>query len=197
MPPQVRITKEDIVSVSLDIVRESGFSALNARNIAKKLSCSTQPIFTNYNSITEIKDEVIIKAQEIYSDYVDIESKKKIYPLYKSYGMAYINFARNEKELFRLLFMEQRDENKDIYVDYVSKVTPLIKNSLGISEENARMFHTEMWACVHGIAVMQVTSFANIDEKTSSMMLTDLYLGLKSRYTGDDRSVENRTTQFD
>ena len=50
MPPKVKITKEDIANAALEIVRENGVSALNARAVALKLNSSTQPIFSNYDT---------------------------------------------------------------------------------------------------------------------------------------------------
>ena len=34
------------------------------------------------------------------------------YPPYKASGMAYIRFAKEEKELFKLLFMRDRSDRK-------------------------------------------------------------------------------------
>ena len=51
MPPKVKITKEMILNTVLDITREVGFEAVNARSIASKLQCSTRPIFTCYENM--------------------------------------------------------------------------------------------------------------------------------------------------
>ena len=48
MPPKIRITKESIVATAVDLVRRDGAGAINARTIAKELSCSTQPVFSNF-----------------------------------------------------------------------------------------------------------------------------------------------------
>lgn len=45
MPPKARITKEMILTAVLEITRETGFEAVNARSIANKLRCSTRPCF--------------------------------------------------------------------------------------------------------------------------------------------------------
>ena len=37
--------KEDILKASISIISHEGLNALNARKIAKKLGCSTQPLF--------------------------------------------------------------------------------------------------------------------------------------------------------
>ena len=51
MPPKVKITKEDIVQAGMEIVRRDGEAGLNARSIAAVLGCSTQPVFSNYDSM--------------------------------------------------------------------------------------------------------------------------------------------------
>lgn len=48
MPPKPKITKDMILSAVLELTQETGFETVNARSIAKKLQCSTRPIFTCY-----------------------------------------------------------------------------------------------------------------------------------------------------
>ena len=53
MPPKIKITKEEIVDTALNLVREAGEQALNARSIAAKLKCSTQPVFSNFETMED------------------------------------------------------------------------------------------------------------------------------------------------
>ena len=53
MPPKVKITKEDIINAAIEIVKANGEEAINARNIAATLGCSTQPVFSNFASMEE------------------------------------------------------------------------------------------------------------------------------------------------
>ena len=55
MPPKIKIDKDNIIKAAVQIVRERGIDALNARAVAQKLNCSTQPIFSNYDSMNELK----------------------------------------------------------------------------------------------------------------------------------------------
>ena len=59
MPPKIRITKEDILSTAVEIVRQEGAAALNARAIASSLHCSTQPIFSNFETMDVLRAAVI------------------------------------------------------------------------------------------------------------------------------------------
>ena len=110
--------------------------------------------------------------------------KSKKYPPYKSSGMAYIRFAKEEKELFKLLFMRDRSrENLGGNKEEIRSLIELIKQNLNISEEEAYLFHLEIWIYVHGIATMAAT-YLNWDIEFINKTLTDVYTGLKYRYTG-------------
>lgn len=184
MPPTVKITKEDIVHTAVNIARESGSNAINARSIAKVLNCSTQPIFSNFRTMDELRGAVIRAAEEKYKVYCKNEIDGGKYPIYKATGMAYIRFAKEETELFKLLFM--RDRNSEaIKEDHKASVQlfKLIQHNTGLSEDAAKLFHLEMWVYVHGIATMIATNYLSFDTTLISRMLTDSYEGLKKHYT--------------
>ena len=119
MPPKVKITKEDIVNAAVEIVRKSGDQAINARDIANVLGCSTQPIFSNFASMDELRLAVVEKADILCNQYMEREVASGKYPAYKANGMAYIRFAKEEKELFRLLYM--RDRSREIVLEDTEK----------------------------------------------------------------------------
>jgi len=56
------IAQEVIIEAAFELVRKEGFEVLSARNIAKQIGCSTQPIYWCYKSMDEIKAEVCRKA---------------------------------------------------------------------------------------------------------------------------------------
>ena len=89
MPPRTRYTRDDLLSAALALVRRDGMDALNARSLAHELGCSTQPLFREFDSMAEIKQEVYKRAFDVYSGYIN-ESMSWDMPKYKSTGMAYI-----------------------------------------------------------------------------------------------------------
>lgn len=188
MPPKFMFKKEEIISAALDITRENGLSGVTARALAAKLGCSVKPIFGLFQNMEEVQQEVITAANRLYQSYLKDEMQKGKYPDYKASGMAYVRFAKEEKELFRLLFM--RDRSKEKIEEDREEVRPLIeliKQNLSLSEEDAFLFHIEMWVFVHGFATMSATSYLNWDEETIGNMLTDIYMGLMSRYKGKEK----------
>lgn len=187
MPPKIKVSREDIIGACIEIVRARGTQGLNARNIATFIGCSTQPIFSNFKSMEELEEATISAAYEIYLDFIKREVESEKYPKYKAFGMAYIRFAREERELFKLLFMRDRtEEDKSRISPDFKESVEYIMNANGISEEEATLMHLEMWSCVHGIGVMLATSFLPLDEELISRMTSDVYQGVRSRILAEE-----------
>jgi AcrR family transcriptional regulator len=183
MAPKVKITKEEILSAAVELVRTGGEQSLNARNIASALHCSTQPIFSNFATMEELRYAVLVQADALYRDYIQREIKSGKYPAYKASGMAYIRFAKEEKELFKLLYMRNRDgEAFSVGAEVDSEMEALVQTQTGLSETEAKLFHLEVWAYVHGIATMFATGFLDLDWDLVSRMLTDAYQGMRKQY---------------
>lgn len=189
MTPKVRITREQILNAAVAIVRSSGEEALNARSLAAALDCSTQPLFSNFASMEELRQAVIDEADRLCREYIDREVQKGLYPPYKASGMAYIRFAKEEKELFRLLYMRSREKEAiPQETELGSRMESLVSTNTGLSGGRTKLFHLEMWAFVHGVASMLATDYLDLDWELISTMLTDAYQGLKKRYEQEEDS---------
>ena len=183
MAPKVKVTREDIINASIEIVRRNGVDALNARTVAIALDCSTQPIFSNFETMEQLRLAVIARADEICQEYMQKEEEKGEFPTYKANGMAYIRFAKEEKELFKLLYM--RDRTNETFCEesnITAKMEDIVSNNTGLDGNDVKLFHLEMWAYVHGIAAMFATGFLDLDRSLVSKMLTDSYQGLRKQY---------------
>ena len=186
MPPKVKITKEDIIKTAIELVRREGTGALNARAIADALSCSTQPIFSNFETMDELQKAMVAAAYGRYLGLIQSEIKSEKYPPYKAFGMAYIRFAQEEKELFKLLFMRDRTgEDLSPSPDFEESVQMIMQTN-GLPRETAMLMHLEMWSCVHGVATMLVTSFLSLDDELISRILSDVYRGVRARHTKEN-----------
>jgi AcrR family transcriptional regulator len=187
MPPRVRIIKEDIVKAAVALVRQNGVESLNARSIAAFLDCSTQPIFSNFQTMDDLQKATVDAAYARYLEFLDAEARSGRYPAYKSFGMAYIRFAKEEKELFKLLFMRDRSNGEVAPTPDFEASVKMIIDANGISREKAELMHLEMWSCVHGIGSMLATSFLSLDWELISDMITDVYQGLRTRFSVEEK----------
>ena len=156
---------------------------LFACGVAAKLGCSTQPVFSNFAKMEDLRLAVAVKANALYEAYMQREIESGKYPVFKASGIAYIRFAKEEKELFRLLYMCDRSAG-DIPDDstLIDKMESIIHDNTGLSGADAKLFHLEIWAGVHGIATMFATGFLDLSWELVSKMLTDLYQGLRKQY---------------
>ena len=186
MPPKARFTKQELIDASLVLIRKEGMDALSARNLGEHLGCSSRPIFTLYASMAELQYDVLVQAYALYHQYVAEETASGKYPPYKASGMAYIRFAKEERELFKMLFMcDRRGNDTPSTTDFDASVE-MIMEANGISREKATLMHLEMWTFVHGIASMIATSFLELEWDLISVMLTDVYQGVRLRYIKGD-----------
>ena len=186
MPPKVKITKEEIIDTALELVRCEGNTAINARSIASALGCSTQPIFSNFATMEDVQEAVLLAAYDCYLGFIKREVDSGKYPQYKAFGMAYIRFAEEEKELFKLLFMRDRKGKAIIPTADFDASIDMIMKANGISKEHAELMHVEMWTFVHGIGTMLATSFLSLDWELISKMITDVYQGIRQRHLSEE-----------
>lgn len=186
MPPKVKVSREEILQAATALVRQSGADALGARTLASALNCSTQPIFFNFATMEDLRIAVIAEAERICGVWIQEEIERGEFPAYKASGMAYIRFAGEEKELFKLLYM--RDRTGEIVPETSvlgDRMESFVQQNTGLDERESKLFHLEMWAFVHGIAVMAATGFVDLDRVLISRMLTDAYQGLRKRHGKD------------
>ena len=183
MSPRIKIQKEDILRAAVDIVRRKGEGALNARDLAAALNCSTQPIFSNYATMDLLRQAVLGEAYALCQAHIREEQEKGEFPPYKASGMAYIRFAQEEKELFKLLYLCDRGGAPLPEDDAIgAQAHETVQNHTGLSPELTKLFHLEMWVYVHGIATMTATGFLDLDRDLVSRMLSDSYLSLKKHF---------------
>ena len=99
------ITKENILKAGFLIIKEEGDNKLNARNLAKKLSCSTQPIYDSFKNMNVFHEELVNYVRKFYYGFVS-ENHNNEKSIYMKYIKNYIFFAKEFPNLFKFIFME-------------------------------------------------------------------------------------------
>lgn len=154
MPPKVKIKKEDIIHCAYEIVRKEGMSAVNARRIAQELHCSVQPIFSNFDNMEDLKNDVIKLAFRQYLAYMTTSQVNS----YLAMGMNYIALAQKEPKLFEILFMSEKNQSfQEFYREMIPDfqyVAQSILQTVDLEPQKLRDFHQRMWIYVHGIATL-------------------------------------------
>lgn len=182
MPPKVKITNDEIIDAGLSIIRENGIGGVNAREIARILGCSIQPVFRNFQSMENLRNSLYVKAEEIHSGYMEKGLGMHRIP-FLGLGMAYIDFARKEKNLFRFLFMSDEIKGKD-FMDMIrgeenQQVVGIISQMAGLGREKAEELFMDVWLMVQGIASLVATNDFKVTDEQIEKILRDSFLGFK------------------
>ena len=181
MAPKNKFTREEMVMAAMRVVQKHGSAALTARAVADELGVSTQPIFTCFGTMDELKSEVRNAAENLYKSYLAESLSGRI--KFLCFGMQYIRFAREERELYRLLFLNQGGGA----IEAMESSKPIILESLmriyNMTEPEASRLYRDMWLVIHSIAVLIVTDSCPYTdeeiEKTLTAFSLSLNLGIK------------------
>lgn len=158
MPPSVRFSREAVLNAAYQLVRREGTGALNARAVARELGGSTQPIFRLFSGMEELRQAVIELALETWKSNLHVRLQESTFP-YLTIGMAYLLFARDEPELFKLLFMRDRVSDGSCTEYDVHWGIPLIENTIQVDVDTARKLYERNWLFCHGLAVSIATKY--------------------------------------
>lgn len=177
MPPRVNVTGEQVLDAALVLVREKGYASLNAREIAKTLGCSTQPIFSRFASMDLLRAALHRHLGEYFNSYVH---KRMVGENpFRQVGLAYIGFAKEEPNLFRVLFMSdlQRLDGFGGFFGEVENVEVArnLASGLGVSLEAAKRIFMKSWIFSHGIASMIATNSIQLTDDEIQQMLGESY----------------------
>lgn len=175
MPPRKRILREDILKAAVSLVQEQGPPALSVRNIAKRLNCSTQPIYSAFINMDTLRDELTAYVKE---HYLCTEADS-----YKEIALSFLNFSRREKNLFQLVYLRQRAEDETLFEDpNAVQIIRKLEINLELSFEQAAQMHRRMRYYCYSMAVMMATCYINFSEEEISKELTEYYRIILSYY---------------
>lgn len=166
MPAAKKISKEAIIDAAVDVLREGGFSAINARSVAKKLGCSTQPIYLSFKNMSELKNALTERAIAMHTQRVrsSLQAHEGADSRYSSYGMGFVKFAAEEKQLFRWLYLEGEQYGSYQNDVLLAEVLAVIVDEFGYSEEVAHRFHQDMIYFSYGLAILANTDHLNLTD---------------------------------
>ena len=176
MPPKPKFTKEEIVQTALEIVSQKGVEALTAKELGDALGSSARPIFTVFNSMKEVQEEVRAAAMHRFERFA--EQKLPDMPLFKQVGMQMVLFGAKEPKLYQLLFM-QENRNAVSFDDVFGELGPtaetcigLIREEYGMSVEQAKLLFENVWIYTFGVGALCATRVCRFSEERLGRMLS-------------------------
>ena len=179
MPPQTRITKEMVLDAAFGIVQESGVENVNARTIAKRLNCSTQPVMYVFKRIEDLKRALYDKADWYHSDYLmQIDNPEE---MMLGIGLNYIRYAIYEPNLFRFLFQSgYAKEHSLLEMVESEELAPLLsamQGAMQMSMDKVKKVFVSIAVFAHGYASIIANNSLEYDEQQVAVHLDRAFRG--------------------
>lgn len=154
--PKQRITKEIVVDAAFEIARKDGMEQVMVKNIAGKIGCSVQPIYSYCKNMEGLREDVTEKTGEFIKEYIINHIDEE--DLFRSTGKAYIQLAEEEPHLFRIFVLHQRKGISSLEDLYQTEANPQMAKSIAdelhISESQAKKLHLNMLIFTIGIGTI-------------------------------------------
>jgi AcrR family transcriptional regulator len=179
MPPKTRITKDMIVNAAVEVAKQSGYENINARTVAERLHCSTQPVMYHFSTIDAMKRAAYAQVDHLHSAYMMAVSPDQDPVL--GIGLNYIRFAVEEPQLFRFLFQSgYAQEHSLLEMIDSEELIPILtamQEGTGLSMEQTKQVFLTVALFTHGYASIIANNGLEYDEKLVAKHLEQTWNG--------------------
>lgn len=148
-------TKDQILKAAHEVVLESGFEKFTARNVAKKMGISTQPIYLEFKNMEDLKRTLLQKIE------TDLTRKFMSQPitgdLIVDAPIHYVEFALKKPKLFKALFVDPKGGGPIMYeysVEFYKELSKQSRRFGKLPKEDFELLHLEAWIVVNGLITM-------------------------------------------
>ena len=181
MPAIAKVTKEMIIDAAFEIAKEMGAENINARTVSQRLGCSTQPVLYHFKTIEDVRIAAHKKGIEFHINYVTNLSGKYERPMLEV-GMRHIQFAVEEKNLFRFLFHSNYYTGVSLS-DWLAgenydSLFSILKRQANIDNRQAYSIFSQIFFVTHGIAGLLANNTMVYDEAYCINTLSNAYFGI-------------------
>ncbi len=158
MPKKVTFTKEIVFKKAFEVFDKQGLDVITARSLAKELKASPAPIYSNYESIDELKEELITVAKDRFIEYIQ---KPYTDLTFLNIGMGICIFARENKSLFSSIFLREQSftDLKNRFKNLTSEEIKKDERFMSLPREFSYEVELDCWMYAHGYATMIATGF--------------------------------------
>lgn len=158
MPKKAIFTKDHILNKAFEMLEKKGLEEITARNLAKALKSSPAPIYGFFKSMDDLKKELIERSKSVFMEYVKNQNTEL--PLL-NIGMGIVTFAREEKQLFRSIFLREKSYQGLIqeFKELVEEEITADNRFMGLPKEVEETLFLDCWTYAHGMATLTCTGY--------------------------------------
>lgn len=165
MARKKEIDKQRILDAAYKLAVRGGIESLTARNIAKAVNCSTQPIYLEFENMQDLRNQVLAKiSDELKSNTLQQNFTGK--PLI-DLDLSYLYFAKEHVDLFRAMFVDGKFGNQMIVDTLMGLGLEKFKQQFDaeqFSEERLNHIVISNWIAATGLATLLINKMANFTQ---------------------------------
>lgn len=185
------ITDTQILDMAYQIVIESGFKVFTARNIARHLNCSTQPIYLEFHSMGELKKAVMMRLQQDLNH--ELSQRYTTDPLV-DLGLAFADFMQAKPAFYAAIFVQAHFGVDEVRAFLDQQGSTLLAEYQPVAALNAtqrRNLLKGVWIVATGLGNLAASGFMVLTAAQRSEMLQTVVQDFISngRFTKEAASI--------
>lgn len=159
------IDKQRILDAAYKLAVKDGIEGLTARNIAKAVRCSTQPIYLEFQNMGDLRSQVLNRiTSELRNN--TLQQNFTGDPLI-DLDLSYIYFAKEHTGLFRAMFVDGKFGTKVVSDTLMELGIQKFEEQFDASQfSNERIRHIVVtnWVSATGIAALQINQMVDFTQ---------------------------------
>ena len=165
MARKKEIDKQRILDAAYKLAVRGGIESLTARNIAKAVNCSTQPIYLEFENMQDLRNQVLARiSDELKSNTLQQNFTGE--PLI-DLDLSYLYFAKEHVDLFRAMFVDGKFGNQMIVDTLMGLGIEKFKQQFDAeqySDERLKHIIVANWIAATGLATLLINNMANFTQ---------------------------------
>ena len=181
------LTRARIIDEAQGIIEQNGPEKMSLRGLATTLGVTAPALYDHVRSKDEVLQAVAAQGYQRLEAAYDVTSGRAIERV-RERALAYVRFARDNQELFRLMFMF-RPQAVAIEVDNeLSAATNVFESAVDdvrkaiaegdLVDRDADQLGLTLWASMHGVATI-ATMAPPVAEAVAEDVIDALLAGLR------------------
>lgn len=176
MARKTQISKEVILDTALKMLIRDGYSAINIKTLSNEIGCSTQPLVWHFENMEGLRNALAEYALN-YANNKMMPSADDATQAFMQVGIAYVQIAILEPNLFRFLYMNGDSKFslpsfgalKDY--DNHNELIQRLSSVYHISEEKIGRYLQNTIIYTHGIATLVAAGIIKTSKEEVVRML--------------------------
>jgi AcrR family transcriptional regulator len=175
--------KEDSLKIAFEYIEKNDIDTLTLKTLSEVTGTSRSAIYSHFSSKKALIEMMILNGFIKFDDYLSpylLDQQKPLLDRLEEGSRAYVQFARDHKVLYRLLFgnkyahirmkvMSRNDPSRSGFGALVLVMEAGQESGL-FKKENSYKQAIIIWSALHGLTSLLIDGFVGIEEMQDALL---------------------------